>query len=131
MSVLSITAFAQENEDWLEDYALFTAIKQNQEQKSWQDWETGYKKRSPKALEKARKEFAEDIAFAMERLFATGAYDVYTQPVGMKKNRPGILLSVLCSPSEKDSIIRAIFKYTTTNRVSFRENIYLQNRMMF
>ena len=32
----------------------------------------------------------EDIAFAMERLLDAGALDVWTTPIGMKKNRPGI-----------------------------------------
>ncbi len=58
-------AYTKKESFWLEDYALFTAIKQNQDQKSWQDWEEGYKKRTPGALAKAGKEFAEDIAFAM------------------------------------------------------------------
>ena len=50
-----------------------------------------------------------------------GARDVFSTPITMKKNRPGILLSVLCSPSEKDSLIRAIFKYTTT--IGIREKL--------
>ncbi len=56
----------------------------------------------------------EELGYAFEKLFAAGARDVFSTPITMKKNRPGILLSVLCSPSEKDSLIRAIFKYTTT-----------------
>ena len=36
-------------------------------------------------------------------------------------DRPGILLSVLCAPSQKDSIIRVIFKYTTT--IGIREKL--------
>ena len=56
----------------------------------------------------------EELGYAFEKLFTAGARDVFSTPITMKKNRPGILLSVLCSPSEKDSLIRAIFKYTTT-----------------
>ena len=56
----------------------------------------------------------ERIGFAMDRLFELGALDVYTVPIGMKKSRPGILLSVLCHEKEKESLIRGIFAYTTT-----------------
>ncbi len=37
----------------------------------------------------------EEIGFAMERLFEAGALDVWTTPIGMKKSRPGVMLSVL------------------------------------
>ena len=56
----------------------------------------------------------EDIGFAMEQLFAAGAHDVYTQPIGMKKNRPGILLSVVCRTADADSMAEVIMKHTTT-----------------
>ena len=57
---------------------------------------------------------AEEIGFAMERLFAGGALEVYTGPVGMKKSRPGTLLRVLCREEDKERIIRLLFKHTTT-----------------
>lgn len=56
----------------------------------------------------------EKTAFAAERLFEAGALDVYTVPIGMKKNRPGIMLCVLCHDSEKEDIIHVIFKHTST-----------------
>ena len=56
----------------------------------------------------------EDIAFAMEQLFRAGAHEVYTQPVGMKKGRPGILLNVICLPEDADRMAALIMKYTTT-----------------
>lgn len=56
----------------------------------------------------------EDIGFAMERLFEAGAHDVYTQPIGMKKSRPGILLSVICRTGEADRMAEEIMKHTTT-----------------
>ena len=56
----------------------------------------------------------EDIGFAMEQLFAEGAHDVYTQPIGMKKNRPGILLSVICRTADADRMAEAMMKHTTT-----------------
>ena len=57
---------------------------------------------------------AEDLGFAMEQLFAAGARDVYTQPVGMKKNRPGILLSVICASQDADHLAEVMMKHTTT-----------------
>ena len=56
----------------------------------------------------------EEVGFAMERLFEAGARDVYTIPIGMKKNRPGILIRVLCKQSEKEKVVEAIFRHTTT-----------------
>ncbi|MBR3469513.1 MAG: nickel pincer cofactor biosynthesis protein LarC [Lachnospiraceae bacterium] len=56
----------------------------------------------------------EEIGFAMERLFEAGARDVYTIPIGMKKNRPGILIRTLCTEDTKEKIVETIFKHTTT-----------------
>ena len=67
----------------------------------------------------------EDVGFAMERLFELGAKEVYTIPVGMKKSRPGLLLEVLCAPEDKEAMIRAIFKYTTT--LGIRETGYTRH----
>jgi hypothetical protein len=63
----------------------------------------------------------ERISFAAERLFEGGALDVFTVPVGMKKNRPGILLTCLCSEEKKSQIVALIFRYTTT--IGIREKI--------
>lgn len=57
---------------------------------------------------------AEQVGFAMERLFDGGALDVYTVPIGMKKSRPGILIRVLCKEQEKEKILGLIFRHTTT-----------------
>ena len=62
----------------------------------------------------------EAIGFAMEQLFALGALDVYTVPIGMKKSRPGILIHVICRESKKEAVIQAIFRYTTT--IGIRES---------
>ena len=56
----------------------------------------------------------EEIGFAMERLFAAGALDVYTQGIGMKKSRPGVLLNVICVPEDADRLAAEIMKHTTT-----------------
>ena len=63
----------------------------------------------------------EELGYAFEKLFTAGARDVFSTPITMKKNRPGILLSVLCAPSDKDSLIRASFKYTAA--IGIREKL--------
>ena len=57
---------------------------------------------------------AEQIGFAAEELMAAGALDVWTQPIGMKKNRPGTMLSVLSRESDKDKLRELLFRHTTT-----------------
>ena len=56
----------------------------------------------------------EAIGFAMERLLDAGALDVYWTSVGMKKNRPGILLTCMCRPLDREKMVKLLFKHTTT-----------------
>ena len=56
----------------------------------------------------------EQIGFALETLMEQGALDVFTIPIGMKKSRPGILLTVLCRESDKEKMVSLMFKHTTT-----------------
>lgn len=57
---------------------------------------------------------AEQIGFAMDRLFEAGAADAFTSPINMKKSRPGTLICVICRPEIKDSLTKVLFKYTST-----------------
>ena len=50
----------------------------------------------------------------MERAFELGARDCYFTPVQMKKNRPGMLLSILCRPNEREKFLQMLFAETTT-----------------
>ncbi len=54
------------------------------------------------------------IGHVMDRVFDVGALDCYFTPVQMKKNRPGVLLSVLCGVSEKERVMTLLFNETTT-----------------
>ncbi len=63
----------------------------------------------------------EEIGYAVEELFRSEALDVFTTPIGMKKNRPGILLTVLCKPQQRDVMVERIFHCTTT--LGIRETI--------
>lgn len=57
---------------------------------------------------------AEQIGFAMEKLFETGALEVYTIPIGMKKSRPGTLIRVICREEDREAMVRSIFRHTST-----------------
>ncbi len=54
------------------------------------------------------------IGYVFETLFAVGAVDVFTQPIGMKKSRPGILLTVICHPQNLMACEAVLFRETTT-----------------
>ena len=54
------------------------------------------------------------IGYAFEALFAAGALDVFTQAIGMKKSRPGIMLTVICHPENLLSCETVLFQETTT-----------------
>jgi uncharacterized protein (TIGR00299 family) protein len=57
---------------------------------------------------------AEVVGYCYERLLAGGALDVYSTPVFMKKNRPGVLLSVLAPEAAIPEIEDILFRETTT-----------------
>ena len=52
--------------------------------------------------------------YVMDRLLELGALDCFFTPVQMKKNRPGVLISVLCGRDEKEALMRLLFTETTT-----------------
>jgi uncharacterized protein (TIGR00299 family) protein len=54
------------------------------------------------------------IGHAVDRLFAAGALDVSVTPIQMKKNRPGVLLSVQAQHAEADQLEAVLFQETTT-----------------
>ncbi|HKG78751.1 MAG TPA: nickel pincer cofactor biosynthesis protein LarC [Pyrinomonadaceae bacterium] len=54
------------------------------------------------------------IGHVMDRVLESGALDCFFTPVQMKKNRPGVLLSVLCGPDEKEGLMKLLFMETTT-----------------
>lgn len=56
----------------------------------------------------------EIIGHTTARLFEAGALDVYTTSIQMKKNRPGVLLSVLCPAELLAKMEKIIFKETST-----------------
>ena len=54
------------------------------------------------------------FGYVMERALELGALDCYFTPVQMKKNRPGVLLSVLCRLADREKFMQLLFEETTT-----------------
>lgn len=54
------------------------------------------------------------IGYVFEALFTAGAVDVFTQSIGMKKSRPGILLTVICHPEQLLTCEAVLFRETST-----------------
>src|SRR6185436_7430576 len=50
----------------------------------------------------------------MDRAFELGALDCYLTNTQMKKNRPGILVSILCRPNDREKFMQLLFAETTT-----------------
>ena len=73
----------------------------------------------------------EALGYAKEALMNCGALDVYTTAISMKKDRPGVLLTVICWPDDKTKIVSDIFRLTST--IGIRERIcerYVLDRHM-
>jgi uncharacterized protein (TIGR00299 family) protein len=56
---------------------------------------------------------SEILGAFVESALAAGALDVYHTPIQMKKNRPGVLLSVLCAEADADKFSELILRETT------------------
>lgn len=56
----------------------------------------------------------EVLGHFVETALAQGALDVFYTPIQMKKSRPGVLLTVLCSPGEADKFTELILRETTS-----------------
>lgn len=56
----------------------------------------------------------EEIGFALDEIFSSGAVDAYWTSVAMKKNRPGTLITVFSKPDQLEEVVSSIFKNTTT-----------------
>lgn len=72
----------------------------------------------------------EETGYATELLMKEGALDVFTTPVGMKKNRPGILITCLCRTEDKEKFAKLIFENTTTIGIRYclKDRFVLERR---
>ena len=63
----------------------------------------------------------EEIGYAMQVLFDTGALDVWATPIQMKKSRPGTTLSVIAAQNNLGPIAAVLFTHTSTLGVRTRQ----------
>ena len=65
-----------------------------------------------------------------EQLLEAGALDVWTVPIGMKKQRPGVMLCMLCQPARQDEFARLVVRLTGSFGVRFfeRQRLVLNRR---
>ena len=63
----------------------------------------------------------EEIGYAMQALFDTGALDVWATPIQMKKSRPGTTLSVIAAQNNLGPIAAVLFTHTSTLGVRIRQ----------
>lgn len=61
------------------------------------------------------------FGYVIERALAEGALDVFGTPVQMKKNRPGMLLTVLARPEDAPRLAKLVFGETTTLGIRVRQ----------
>ena len=54
------------------------------------------------------------LGHVMERAFQLGALDCWFTPIQMKKNRPAVMLSVLCMRDDREALTRMIYAETST-----------------
>jgi hypothetical protein len=52
--------------------------------------------------------------YLVEQALAAGALDVTCSSVQMKKNRPGLVVTILCAPEKSDALAQLVFEQTTT-----------------
>jgi len=62
----------------------------------------------------------EVIGDAIDQLMAKGALDAWTCPIGMKKNRPGVMLCVICRETDREAMTRSVLRLTGSFGVRHR-----------
>ena len=113
--------FLDKNKDWVQDYALFTALKDAHGGAPWYEWEDDIKFARPAAVEKAREELKNDIGFY---LFLQ--YEFYKQWFELKKyaNQKGIEIigdmPIYCAYDSVEAwITPEIFEFDENKRPKF------------
>ena len=81
--------FCEENKAWLDNFALFIVIKKNQNGKAWGEWESGFRDRDPKEIDRMKKEHHDELE--REKFLQ---YLFFTQWLSLKKycNGKGVQL---------------------------------------
>ncbi|RMG51458.1 MAG: nickel pincer cofactor biosynthesis protein LarC [Acidobacteria bacterium] len=63
----------------------------------------------------------EILGYVMERALAGGALDIFYTPIQMKKNRPGVLVTILSRTEDRERLIDLLFRETTTIGLRYHE----------
>ncbi|MDO5397212.1 MAG: nickel pincer cofactor biosynthesis protein LarC [bacterium] len=61
----------------------------------------------------------EDFGYACDKLMSCGALDVFTVPIYMKKNRPGVVMVCICTEEKRGEMIELLFRYTSTRGLRY------------
>jgi len=61
------------------------------------------------------------MGFVMERAFDLGALDCWFTPIQMKKNRPAVMVSILCETERRNALTELLYRETTTIGIRIRE----------
>jgi 4-alpha-glucanotransferase len=85
----SFREFCKANQDWLEDYALFVALRRERDGQRWPEWPAGLAQRDPKALEQARERLSEQLQTVRIIQFF---FDDQWQAIRRQANHAGILI---------------------------------------
>ena len=62
----------------------------------------------------------EMLAYARDKLLEAGAADVWFTSIQMKKGRPGVMLSMICSEAQEEAVARLLLRETSTLGVRVR-----------
>lgn len=54
------------------------------------------------------------VGYVLERALDMGALDAYTVPAQMKKNRPGLVLTILARPDQREAMVQLLLRETST-----------------
>jgi uncharacterized protein (TIGR00299 family) protein len=63
----------------------------------------------------------EQLGYIMELLLEAGALDVYFTPISMKKNRPGVKLSILCTSEKQQELTQLLLSQTSTFGIRYKK----------
>ncbi|HUM82264.1 MAG TPA: 4-alpha-glucanotransferase [Lachnospiraceae bacterium] len=81
-------SFINENADWLEDYGLYMAVKQDNGGRSWLEWEDDFRLRKPEVLEKEKEKLGDEIKFVYFQQYMFfkqwKKFHIYTKKQGIK-----------------------------------------------
>ncbi len=69
----------------------------------------------------------EQVGYCMEKLAEAGALDAFTTPVQMKKNRPGVQVTVLCEPGRLRAAEEVLWRHTTT--LGVRRSLWQRSKL--